>query len=474
MLRKQFHLRLFWKVWFYFFSLLSLCLFFLYFSLVPYGEKYLTQNLIQTLDQESFLLGQQFGQKHLSEWEHQPLDNLVKSLAKGINNRITLVRDDGVVLSDSHVRFEEQTQIENHGSRPEVLAASKDGVGSAIRTSSTLGEEMLYFARKVQGGFVRLAVPLQSIHHTVYKLKRSLLQLAFLALFLSSLLALVFSRSLVSPFHRLIDVAGRIRKGDLSARLSLSRRDEFGVLSEEINTMASSLESQFHQLKQLEDMRREFVANISHEFKTPLTVILGYAETLENEMHEEHQQKFLRKIEESAHHLKQLVDDILKISECDSGIFELHNVSLQLESFFHELWLQFENQAKLKNVSFLLDIPKKVKVRADKEALRQICSNLLSNALRYSRDGGKISVSASLTKTHCIINVSDTGVGIPKKDLPRIFERFYRVDRARSRELGGTGLGLSIVKHLVHLHDGEVFVESEVEKGTTFTVLFPA
>lgn len=228
-------------------------------------------------------------------------------------------------------------------------------------------------------------------------------------------------------------------------------------------------------IRQLENMRKEFVANVSHELKTPLTSILGYAETLRRGALSDPEAagRFVEKIESNAGQLKNLVEDLLKISEIESGRMEIVKVPVRLEELVTSVAADFEEAVRKKRIHLSVQIPKTLEVTADTSALRQVLGNLIDNAIKYTGEGGRIEVSAVREGTACRVTVADTGIGISEKDLPHVFERFYRADKARSREMGGTGLGLAIMKHLVQAHGGEAGVKSEVGKGTEFWFTVP-
>jgi two-component system phosphate regulon sensor histidine kinase PhoR len=230
------------------------------------------------------------------------------------------------------------------------------------------------------------------------------------------------------------------------------------------------------ELRRLESLRRELVANVSHELKTPLAAIKGYAETLRlgaiND--QEHNLHFLRRIEEQADRLHELILDMLQLARIDSGqeSFEFANVSIGI--IFQQCADQFAEVAATRQIALCIEQPPEdVAAYADEEGVRTILNNLIDNALKYTPAGGQIFVRARADAASVTLEVEDTGIGIGEKDLPRVFERFYRVDKARSRELGGTGLGLSIVKHLAHAFGGRVSVESQPTRGSTFRVELP-
>lgn len=233
-------------------------------------------------------------------------------------------------------------------------------------------------------------------------------------------------------------------------------------------------------LRRLEHVRRDFIANVSHEIRTPLTSIKGYAETLlDGAMNDVKNAKdFLHIISDDSNRLVQLVDDLLDLSRIESGKLDLKVYPCHIEPIIKRVVAGLKKQAKDKTVTIKLDlkvgayndIPSLI---ADEKSIAQVFLNFVDNAIKYNHQSGSVTISAKDYNGFVRFDISDTGIGIPAEDLPRIFERFYRVDKARSRELGGTGLGLSIVKHIVAAHKGEVFVESELGKGSTFSFTLP-
>jgi signal transduction histidine kinase len=235
------------------------------------------------------------------------------------------------------------------------------------------------------------------------------------------------------------------------------------------------------QLRQLEGVRRDFVANVSHELKTPLTSIHGYSETLlaDDDLPAETRRPFLETIHRNAVRLQRIVDDLLDLSRIESGAWHPEIQDVEVSDLIADVWLGCEDIAKKRGVTFAT-LPSEHIVRADPHGLRQVFSNLFDNALRYTPQDGSITVSvtsvplAGRARSRLVgIAVRDTGIGIPREALGRIFERFYRVDPARSRVEGGTGLGLSIVKHMVENMHGTVTADSDIGAGTTITVWLP-
>jgi len=229
------------------------------------------------------------------------------------------------------------------------------------------------------------------------------------------------------------------------------------------------------EMRRLETMRRDFVANVSHELKTPLTSIKGFVETLlEGALEDkENSVNFLKIINDHADRLNTLIDDLLDLSHIESKEVVLRKDKFSLAGLVDEVILGFKSQAKKKQIEVSSALPQGLEIIADKSKIEQVLVNLINNAIKYNKDKGFVRIySGELTDKIKII-VEDSGSGIPARDIPRIFERFYRVDKARSRELGGTGLGLSIVKHIIELHGGNVGVESTEGLGSKFWFILP-
>jgi len=247
-------------------------------------------------------------------------------------------------------------------------------------------------------------------------------------------------------------------------------RDE---INEEIRGVVAVI-GDVTQLRKLESMRRDFVANVSHELKTPLTSIKGFIETLLDGALEEREtaMKFLTIIYQETERLNNLIHDLLDISKLESGQGEVKQEPVRLDQLIGEIALTLHNRIQEKNIELTQDLKATLMI-GDEDLLREVFLNLLDNAIKYSPPGSKVSVESEIVGDDILIRVKDTGFGIPEESLPRIFERFYRVDKGRSREMGGTGLGLSIVKHIIERHNGKVTVESELGRGSQFTVIIP-
>ena len=230
------------------------------------------------------------------------------------------------------------------------------------------------------------------------------------------------------------------------------------------------------ELKQLDQIRREFVANVSHELRTPLSILRGYIEVLldEPETSREELTRILSIMERHSKRLRRLVDDLLSLAQLESSQAKLELSVVRVDELFNNLIRDWKEKLATKNLKVIVDLtPEAFTLHADGTRLEEVLHNLLDNAVKFSRENGQIHLQAVRRDSEMVLSVADNGLGIGKEHLPRIFERFYRADKARSRELGGTGLGLAIVKHIAQLHGGRVEAESEPGHGTTIRVVLP-
>jgi len=230
------------------------------------------------------------------------------------------------------------------------------------------------------------------------------------------------------------------------------------------------------ELKQLDQIRRDFVANVSHELRTPLSILRGYIEVLfdEPQTSREELTRILSIMERHSKRLQRLVDDLLSLAQLESSHAELEISVVRMDELFNNLIRDWKEKLTGKNLKVIVDLPSETSVlRADGTRLEEALHNLLDNAVKFSPDNGQIRLRGTRSDSNVVLSVADNGIGISKEHLPRIFERFYRADKARSRELGGTGLGLAIVKHIAQLHGGRVEAESELGRGTTIRIVLP-
>ena len=229
------------------------------------------------------------------------------------------------------------------------------------------------------------------------------------------------------------------------------------------------------QVERLERVRQEFLSNISHELRTPLSSIIAFVETLEDGAidDKENNRRFLSVIHRNAERMHSLIADILELSLIESGNISIDKTQVRLAHLLDEIFDSLSAKAEDREIALVHDIDADCRVLADPGRLEQMLTNLVDNAIKFNVEGGSVEVTCRRTDSVSVVTVADTGEGIPRENLERVFERFYRLDRGRTREVGGTGLGLAIVKHLARLHGGEVSVESELGRGTAFHVELP-
>lgn len=390
------------------------------------------------------------------------------------DTRVTLVADDGTVLYDSD---ESPADMANHADRPEIAEALADGDGISERSSSTMGETMLYNAVRLDdGSVIRLSKRQEGYISIFFTLLIPLLCLGAVAALLAWAAASREAKAIIAPLE-LVDL-------DHPKRNMENAYQEMVPMLERIENQRQELKRQMRVLADNDRMRREFTANITHELKTPLTAISGYAELIGSGMvaSEDDQRDFAMRIYKEAGRLTSLVNDILTLSNLDEaehsadaaaasvlGTREPVDLPRMLDSVYQRLEGVAAKQGILLAVSSCPAM-----VEGVPRLLDELVYNLASNAIRYNKADGSVLLACGLNSNERpYIRVSDTGIGIAEEEREKIFERFYRVDKSRSKARGGTGLGLAIVKHAAVFHNAELNVESKLGEGTCITVTFP-
>ena len=379
--------------------------------------------------------------------------------------RITWITADGTILYDNEA---DTLIMENHLEREEIRDALRTGYGESRRYSSTLFERQLYTAQRLPDGTVlRLSITQTTIWNIFLRFLLPLGLILLFEVFMSLLLASRLSKRIVGPLNEL----------NLDSPLENSGQEAYA----EIMPLLKRLDDQHKQLaKDREELekasliRQEFTANASHELKTPLHVISGYAELLESGMvpSEESRRLFAGKIRTESQRMSKLVEDIIDLSQLDGGGVGMTREHTDLYRIAVNAVESLEPTAADAGVTLRVSGESAV-IYGVPQVLYSIIYNLCINAIHYSDRGGSALVTVRDFPGYAELSVSDKGIGIPAQDLDRIFERFYRVDKSHSKEVGGTGLGLSIVKHAAKVHDAEISVRSELGKGSVFTVKFP-
>lgn len=381
------------------------------------------------------------------------LEYLAHMDAAEISTRLTLINQDGHVLYDSK---ENEYNFENHLMREEVKQAFETGSGEALRTSETVGKMTYYYAFMLEDGMVlRASKTTDALITAMLGVAPYMLAVAIVMITLAYFFAKWQTKRLIAPINAL----------DLSHPLN-------NEVYEELKPLLVSLDDQNRAKEEVANMRKEFSANVSHELKTPLTSISGYAEIMKSGMvKNEDMISFSERIYDEASRMITLIGDIIKLSKLDEENVAIEREQVDLYELSREICSRLALLAHKKNVRLELS-GEPVIYQGVKNILDEMIFNLCENAIKYNVDGGKVSIWVGETLQGIKIVIEDTGIGIPKDQQERIFERFYRVDKSHSRETGGTGLGLAIVKHAAVFHHAQIVVESEVGKGTKMEVIF--
>jgi two-component system phosphate regulon sensor histidine kinase PhoR len=526
---------------------------------------------------------------HRVEIDRAPLSEIAAQEGLAAGARATIIDASGKVLADSEAN---PASMENHATRKEFVAALAGRTGENERRSATVGIPFLYVAVPVSGGAVRLAYPLSDVEAVQAKVRRRLIWGSTIALFIALLIAAAVSIWTARRLERIVDVAVRIERGELQARVEDPTLDEIGRVAAAIDKTAGQVERSFaavrssqRQLETLlnsmqdaviavssdglvqwanqpmdrlipqharlnapvvetirdpdflaavksatkskkvsttratsivpgrafdvtaaplpdggavavlrdltetervEKTRRDFIANVSHELRTPLTSIQGYSETLLDLTADNSasNREFLEIIRKNAARMSRLTEDLLTLARVESGETRFDTEAVPPVELLHDAEESFREIARTQGVDLQIvenngagNVESLPSVRADREAIHQVFSNLIDNAMKYGRSGSRVVLGARPAKRGIQFGVEfyvqDFGAGIASEHLPRLFERFYRVDKARSRESGGTGLGLAIAKHIMLAHGGSIRAESELSHGSTFLFTLP-
>ena len=369
--------------------------------------------------------------------------------------RITLIDEEGTVLMDTNADI---GGMGNHGERPEIKQAFFEGEGRDVRRSETLERSTFYYAMRLKdGNILRVAKETGSIYSMFLDAIPSLMLSAVILFAFCALLAHFLTKSFIAPIEKVAkNLDGQVDVGSYK----------------ELTPFLETIQEQHQNILKSAKMRQDFTANVTHELKTPLTSISGYAELIESGMTgEKETRRFAKEIHRNAKRLIRLINDILQLSELDTRETTLETEQLNLYGMAATCVEMLKINAEPNQVKLSVR-GKSAWIEGNRSMIEELLYNLCSNAIRYNKPNGTVEVSVNKTEEGVLLQVADTGIGIPVKHQERIFERFYRVDKSRSKERGGTGLGLAIVKHIVAEHGAKMTLESEEGVGTTISVLF--
>ena len=535
-------------------------------------EAMLRSEIESSLREKTLLFAQQ-----VAAAPRDSLQQITKQAGTAANERATVIDSSGKVLADSEA---DPATMENHATRPEFAQALQGQVGTATRSSRTVGVDFLYEAAPIPGGAVRLAHPLSAVRGANRRVRNDVLKSSAVAALVALVLACIATQLIGRRLARITDFAERIAAGDLSARIQEESGDEIAHVASALDKTARKLEDGFRavessrqtletllnsmqeaviavaedgrvlwanqrmerllpsgirmgeplvqsardpeilravqgaiesrdivvaraakifsgrvfdvtaapmpgggvvavmhdqtDIERVEKTRRDFIANVSHELRTPLTSIQGYAETvLEHEQLTDTTREFVEIIRKNAMRMARLTEDLLVLARVESGERDFKLQSATPQELLEEAVQTFQEIADNRDIELAVMNTTTSSVLVDRDAIHQVFGNLIDNAMKYGEDGRKILIGACENEDGVQFYVRDFGAGIPSEHLPRLFERFYRVDKARSRESGGTGLGLAIAKHVVRAHGGTIKAESELNHGSTFYFTLP-
>ncbi len=432
-------------------------------------ERYYMNNLEATLVRSGFLASD-FVVGHLrGQIDSVRLSSLAEDMSRQAQARVLFADQQGIVVGDSLRVGGLLNQELDH---EDVNAALEGNVSSRIAYSERIEHPVIQVAVPVMEedemvtGVVLLSASLEEVYNTLYDIRRFLFLATVIAMAIVGGGSAALARRFTGPLESLTVAARKMAEGKLDQHIEISSTDEIGRLAEQFNIMAKRLNYYTSNLK-------KFAADVAHEVRTPLTTMNLLTKSLkEHEMEPEQQKEFIEDLDNEVGRLTALVNDLLELSKLDKNEIEMEKINLN--NLLRDMLGEYQYRFSHAELELLDNIPEQdCYIYGAPLQLRQVISNLLDNALNYTQAGGKVIVSLYTESNEAVTKVEDTGCGIPEEDLNYIFERFFRVDRARARIGGGTGLGLAIVSEIVAKHDGRVWVESEVDVGSRFYFALP-
>ncbi|WP_230203705.1 HAMP domain-containing sensor histidine kinase [Bacillus massiliigorillae] len=321
-----------------------------------------------------------------------------------------------------------------------------------------------YYVNKRTQGYLYMFRSTDQVQVLINELNNHFIAAALITVTLLVLTILFLSQALTNPLIRMKKATEKLSKGDFSVHLPEMGNDELGELSRSIKILAKDLQH-------VKEERKEFLASISHELRTPLTYVKGYADVAKRpNIDSKEREKYLEIIYEESEKLSDMIKDLFDLAKIDKNTFVINRTEVELCSYLHTIYDKVLPAFKEKGMDLQINCNEQVSVYIDPMRFEQVIFNLLDNAIKYSGPNTVTNISMNRMRDSIVIKICDQGNGIPEEDLPYIFERFYRVEKSRSRDSGGTGLGLSIVKELIEAQDGIIEVTSRLSEGTTFTI----
>lgn len=391
----------------------------------------------------------------------------IKEFSREINSRIIIVDKDHKVKGDSNNFF--IGDVFNHD---EINSALNGENCSNVYYFNNSGHVMyiavpIIFDSQVIGATL-ISTSINDIYKDVKHISRNIDLISIVCMFVTGIIAFIFANVIFRPLEDLKKAIKLASRGHLKERVEMKNNDEFKEVGEAYNMMVLRLE-------QVDNQRKDFVANVSHELKTPLTSIKILSESLINQEQFEIDvyREFLKDIDLEVDRLNNIITDLLSLVDLDKESVDLEYKPTYINFLLERIYLQLKPLADLKSIDIQMALNEKIQLKVDSGRLQQAIINIAENAIKYTLEGGIVKIKLYKENKEAVIEIEDNGIGIPSENIDNIFERFYRVDKARSRDTGGTGLGLSIAWQIVTLHGGTIEVKSSVGEGSTFYIILP-
>ncbi len=433
-------------------------------------EHYYRQSVREATEEHARLVARLLSQSLRNGNAEVDLDVLCRQLSNQVGARITLMGTGGHPLADSDHSL--------HGAEHPTV---RRGTTCAVCHPEERSVESVQSLATVRAAHspvrhVRLTVPLFTVARTLSKIQRMAIATMVITMLLAAWLSFHIATSLTRPIHQMEDMARRVAEGDLDQHLPVKSSDEVGRLAGSLNLMTARLRDMVGQLKKERDARQAFTADVSHQLRTPVTALRTTCEALlaGGIRDPAVATDFLQALERQSERLSVLLDDILTITRLDAEAERGHRAPVEVNELLREVAREMEPVAAEKQIRFRIETVAPVMAYANRQQLEQVLANLIDNAVKYSPAGGSVEMGAASEDRWVRVWVQDHGIGIPRSDLSRIFDRFYRSSNSETRHLSGTGLGLSIVKEIVKAHGGQVSVESTVGVGSRFSFTLPS
>lgn len=447
-------------------------------------ESHYVNNFTRMLDQQANLFVysiQNYVEESNAPEEPDPykdIDYLIDQMFSDPNIEIQVLDKNGIVISAT---ADKKQIIGQRNTQIEVNRALQGTRDEAIRYNPINGHRMKILSLPIKSGdevigAVLLMASMEEMFQTIREINQILLTGTVIALLFTAILGIALSRTITLPIKEMKEKATAMASGDFSSQVKVYGNDEIGQLAHSFNNLSTQLNRALTENEQEEKNRKEFVANVSHELRTPLTTMKSYLEALADGALADPKiaPKFIKVTQNETERMIRLVNDLLLLSKMDTKKYHLYlqptDIKRLMEDVVERFYVQLKRQELQIHVHIEEDLPM---IELDRDHMIQVLDNLISNAIKYSLDDGCIYIHGRKEKDELFISIRDEGMGIPKEDIQHIFKRFYRVDKARSREMGGTGLGLSIAREMIVALRGSIGIDSDINKGTLVWIRIP-